>query len=157
MLDEDLLNAGAASVQTASTPMSSSPLQVLSDATSLSKQLKSKRLKARVLLREVFEMSAGISDANLLHSLVQCLEPIHKQMSESLSTSSVTGEVSPAGSALEGGRYKRKLQVKKYVVPQKKLAADGTGSSQVNVIEVHIVDGSEMTDVATTSGPTFTV
>jgi len=154
-LDEDILQAGASSVpptsnSTASETNLASPSRL--------KLLKSEKQKSRELLRSVFEMTYSLSDVALLQNLVQRLEPIHKEMLEHLSAHGVTVESTSKGSSLvdadSSSKQKRKLQFKRYMLPQKKKVCEN--GSEMNVIEVHVIDGSKMTDVPV-SGPTFTV
>ena len=152
-LDEDILQAGASSLQNS---MVESTKQKLASP-SRPKQLKSEKQKARMLLRSLFEMTYRVSDVSVMQNLVERLEPIRKEMSEHLSSHPDTHESASIDSSLvdkDDGSQKRKLQFKRYLLPQKRKATDK--SPQVNVLEVHVIDGSGMTDV-TASGPTFTV
>ena len=149
-LDEDILQAGTISPLTSST-ISSQPKLVGPN------RLKADKQKARSLLRNVFELTYKISDVTVLQNLVQSLEPIQKKMSESVSTQIATHESASTGSTLlptDSSVRKRKLEFKRYMLPQKKRTSEE--SPQVNVIEVHVIDGSYVADV-TACGPTFTV
>lgn len=151
-LDEDILQAGASSLNSI---VASPELKLASPCPA--KMLKSEKQRARLLLRNVFEMTYRISDVSLLRNLVGSLEPIHKEMEERLSAESVTHEPTSTGSSplhMDNGRQKRKLEFKKYMLPQKRTASGD--SSQLSVVEVHVIDGSDLGDV-TASGPTFTV
>jgi len=152
-LDEDMLQAGASSVQNSTVESTEQKLA----SPSPQKQLKSEKQKARLLLRNLFEMTYRVSDVSVMQNLVERLEPIDKEISEHLSTQPDTHKSASVDSSLidkDEGRQKRKLQFKRYLLPQKRKASDK--SPQVNVLEVHVIDGSRMSDV-TTSGPTFTV
>ena len=153
-LDEDILQASASFVPPTSSTLASETK--LSSPNQL-RLLRCEKQKARELLRSAFEMTYSLNDVNLLQKLVQHLQPVHKEMSEHLSAHRITDETTSKGSTLverHSSRQKHKLQFKRYMLPQKKRVSEN--GSEVNVIEVHVIDGSEMTDVPV-SGPTFTV
>ena len=147
-LDEDILHAGDSSLQNS---VMVSPESKLASRSPV-KMLKSEQQKARLLLRNVYEMTYRVSDVTVLRKIVEHLEPIHKEMSECLSTPSVSTD--SALTQVDSSRQKRELQFERNMRPRKRRASDKTG--QVNVVEVHLIDGSDMGDV-TASGPTFTV
>jgi len=150
-LDEEILHSGASSVST-SDVVTSQPTLATPNRLKL---LKSEKQKVRSLLRSVFDMTYRVDDVNMLQNLVTCLEPIHREMSESLS---VTDESTSAGSTLQHAdstsKRRHKLEFKRCMLPEKKRACEEGG--QVNVIEVHLIDGSAMGEIST-AGPTFTV
>jgi len=94
-------------------------------------------------------MTYTVSDVTLLQKLVRSLEPIQKQMSESMSAGSDASESAATGSTPPSER-KRKLELSKVVLPAEKKPL----MSQA-VIEVHVLDGSDVN--VSTPGPTSTV
>ena len=156
-LDEDILQAGASSL--ARTGGEAAPEPMPEEASSnLPKLLKSERQKARVLLRKMFEMTYSVSDVDALQNLVRRLEPVYKEVSESLPRPSPVqpGCVDPTLSRTGAGSRKRKLQLTRQTLPLKKGSATGSSQIGLNVVEVHVIDGSAMGDVAA-SGPSFTL
>jgi len=146
LLDDDLLHAAASSTTMTADVMSPEPKL---SSPGVLKVLKSERQRARSLLQEVFDMTYTVSDVTLLQKLVRSLEPIQKQMSESLSAGSDTSESAATGSTPPSER-KRKLELSKVVLPAEKKPL----MSQA-VIEVHVLDGSDVN--VSTPGPTSTV
>jgi len=150
-LDEDILQSGASSLQDSVSVVPEEPKLASPVGPKL---LKSEKQKARLLLRNVYEMTSRVSDVNVLQNLVSCLEPIHKEMSESVSPTRDSVSTDAAQNEADGSGHKRKTEVQKCWMLRKRQASESSGPT--SVVEVHVIDGSAMGDV-TTSGPTFTV
>jgi len=154
VLDEDMLHIGTSSSSQQTNIAASVPKLTSPD---IAKVLKSERQKARLLLRNLFEITYKVNDVNMLQKIVKRLEPIHKELSDCLSTQLLTRDPTATDSTLpqtDNGNRKHKLEFKRSMLPEKKRAPET--SPQVNVLEVHVIDGSKM-DEMTASGPTFTV
>jgi len=150
-LDEDILQVGTSSLQTSEIVASERRMAIPNRL----KLLKSEQEKARSLLQNMIELTYSINDVDMIQNLVQCLEPMHKDLSESLSPQPVTDESVSDGATphpMDSGKRKCKIQFKRYVLPQKKRVLEYSPQ----VLEVHVIDGSNIGDV-TASGPTFTV
>jgi len=163
MLDEDILTTVAASstVTAAADGTSlSKPSTSMSPPVNNEKLLKSERQRARSLLQDMFEMTYRVDDINLIRKLVQCVQPVHREMSDC----AVPDTQTPPDSAI-GRSGKRKLQFKRSMLPASKkqpvMLSDG---GHVNVMEVHVIntdvsnsEQQQQQQVLPAVGPTFTV